>query len=129
MVECTLMADGRGASFDDARAHAEKEFMGDRPVEYIIDVKRARLSGIFPLPQRVRGEDGFYIAEDSAPVPESHAAPSGIGVVLDFPDPTDPLQGLAAHFFQHGAQFRLKQNHQQNQPCLEYILQQKLHYI
>ena len=53
----------------------------------------------------------------------------GIGVVLNFPDPTDPLQGLAAHFFQHGAQFRLKQNHQQNQTCLEYILQQKLHYI
>ena len=61
VVETTLVTTGTDASFDDARIVAEQSFI-KYPTEYIIDVRRARLSGVLPLPHRVGGR----IVEDPA---------------------------------------------------------------
>ncbi|MBD5460842.1 MAG: DUF4011 domain-containing protein, partial [Lachnospiraceae bacterium] len=53
VVETTFLVSGKNVSFDDARDAAERELVGVAPAEYCIDVRRARLSGISPLPQRV----------------------------------------------------------------------------
>ncbi|NLM77138.1 MAG: DUF4011 domain-containing protein, partial [Ruminococcaceae bacterium] len=61
VVETTLLVAGKRVSFDEARAVAEQELAGQNPVEYIIDVTRARLSGITPLPMRIQTENGWTI--------------------------------------------------------------------
>ncbi len=60
VVETTCVTTGRDVSFDDARMSAEHTLIAD-PVEYIIDVHRARLSGVHPLPQRVHTDSGWQI--------------------------------------------------------------------
>nr|MCR5335844.1 DUF4011 domain-containing protein [Synergistes sp.] len=57
VVECTLFTAGKNASFDDARAYASREMNDAASVEYIIDVSRARQSGIVPLPLRAERDD------------------------------------------------------------------------
>lgn len=59
VVECTALTAGKSISFDAACAAAQRELL--EPVEYIIDVSRARLSGIRPLPQRTRQADGWCV--------------------------------------------------------------------
>ena len=61
VVETTMVTTGSDCSFDDARIAAEQSFI-KHPVEYIIDVCRARASGVLPLPHRVGGQ----IVEDPA---------------------------------------------------------------
>ena len=60
VVETTCVTTGRDVSFDDARMSAEHTLVADQ-IEYIIDVHRARLSGIHPLPQRVHTNAGWQI--------------------------------------------------------------------
>ena len=52
VAESTMMVSGKRCSFDQARSHAEKQLNEDG-VECVIDVHRARISGVRPLPQRV----------------------------------------------------------------------------
>ena len=70
VVETTMVTSGADCTFDDARIAAEQSFI-KHPVEYIIDVRRARASGVIPLPHRVGGqivEDPAYIrTETQAP--------------------------------------------------------------
>jgi len=61
VVECTMFTTGKNASFDEAKDTAEKELAGKDPIEYIIDVKRARLSGITPLPLRILTDQGWQL--------------------------------------------------------------------
>lgn len=63
-VETTLICAGQNAGFDDARAKAESELSGIGAADCIIDVCRARLSGITPLPQRIMTDHGFVINHD-----------------------------------------------------------------
>ena len=82
VVECTRFAVGRQTDFDDACATAEQELRGDSSVEYIIDVHRARIGGIVPLPHRIRTDEGWQIdlpddAEEPAPEQEPAAEPTG----------------------------------------------------
>ena len=50
VAESTMMVSGKRCSFDQARSHAEKQLNEDG-VECVIDVHRARISGVRPLPQ------------------------------------------------------------------------------
>lgn len=59
VVECTALTAGKSLDFDGACAAAEREL--SEPIEYIIDVSRARLSGIHPLPQRILTDTGWHI--------------------------------------------------------------------
>lgn len=59
VIESTCMTAGKSITFDEACAAAVKELQ--TPVDYIIDVSRARLSGIRPLPQRIQKEDGWHV--------------------------------------------------------------------
>lgn len=59
VIESTCMTAGKSIPFDEACAAAEKELQ--TPVDYIIDVSRARLSGIRPLPQRILTAEGWRI--------------------------------------------------------------------
>ena len=74
VVETTLVTTGTDASFDDARLAAEQSFI-KYPTECIIDVRRARLSGVLPLPQRIDTPEGWVIQEDPVPRQEEVQAP------------------------------------------------------
>ncbi len=79
VVECTLLTDGKDADFDQARQAAAKELLGQDPVEYFIDVRRARLSGVTPLPLRISTESGWRIEKPSLPRNQVSEAPAPLG--------------------------------------------------
>lgn len=59
-IETTMLNAGQSVSFDQAAETAKGELNGINAAECIIDVKRARLSGVRPLPIRIKGTDGQY---------------------------------------------------------------------
>ncbi|MBQ2697694.1 MAG: DUF4011 domain-containing protein, partial [Clostridia bacterium] len=81
VVETTLLTAGRSAPFDDACQAAVQELTGENPVELILDVSRARLSGVAPLPQRIAVGDSWRVEE--APVAVAAVeAPRQVGVTI-----------------------------------------------
>ncbi len=60
VVESTAFTAGMSMNFDSAVKLAAERLSGINPVECIIDVKRARLSGVMPLPLRTKNPDGSY---------------------------------------------------------------------
>lgn len=62
VVECTAFVAGKTITFDEAAALAEKQ-LTQAPIECFIDVSRARLSGIQPIPMRIPTEDGGWRVE------------------------------------------------------------------
>ncbi len=74
VVETTFVT--QDGSFDDARKKAE-EHMNRLPIAWILDVHRARMSHIVPLPQRVQDGEAWTVEHDARP---SHqAAPAQLG--------------------------------------------------
>ena len=73
VIESTCLTAGKSVPFDEACAAAVKELQ--TPVEYIIDVSRARLSGIRPLPQRILKADGWHIETPLCEDPQIGQAP------------------------------------------------------
>ena len=61
VVECTAFVADKNASFDEAMQAAQSEVADSGAFECLIDVSRARLSGIHPLPQRVQMADGWCV--------------------------------------------------------------------
>lgn len=57
LVECTTMTAGSGADFDAAERAAAKK-LETACFDMVVDVKRARGSGIRPIPLRITGQDG-----------------------------------------------------------------------
>lgn len=68
VIECTALVSGKNMNFDSAMAAAATNLADLSKFECVIDVRRARLSGIRPLPQRVLGADGFVVEKN----PESN---------------------------------------------------------
>lgn len=67
VVECTAFCSGKSISFDEACDIADSELKGGENVQYIIDVHRARMSGITPLPSRIKNESGYtFVSDDEA---------------------------------------------------------------
>ena len=83
VVECTAFTSGKRMNFDRARDAAHKELVGENPVEYIIDVNRARLSGVSPLPLRIHTDTGWHIQPEEIPVDTHAAAPGEVGPTID----------------------------------------------
>lgn len=75
VVETTCLTTGKDVSFDRARTIGEQNFTTQQ-VEYIIDVHRARMSHVLPLPQRVHTPAGWEIRHDASFQKENMAAPA-----------------------------------------------------
>ena len=84
VIECTALTAGKDMSFDQARAAAEKVLQ--KGVEYIIDVRRSRLSGITPLPQRILTQNGWKILRPELPQDALTDAPQAMSAPLDITD-------------------------------------------
>lgn len=83
VIETTCVVNGNTATFDEARAIAEHNLVGKDPVECIIDVHRARISGIMPLPQRVHNTTGWHIEHDSIKDESKVTAPKAIDGIFN----------------------------------------------
>ena len=86
VVECTAFTAGKDLSFDKARAAAEAHLTGKEELEYIIDVRRCRLSGVTPLPQRVLTDGGWEIIRPKVAPEDLTAAPQANATALDIGD-------------------------------------------
>lgn len=75
VVECTAFVSGKNMSFDDACRAAEQKLVGIEPIQCIIDVTRTRLSGISPLPARIKSETGWQIEREKVGEDKLTAAP------------------------------------------------------
>lgn len=65
LVECTCMNAGNQIPFDEASALAEQKMFHTDDFVLFIDVKRARFSGIRPLPLRISTSSGWEIKEET----------------------------------------------------------------
>lgn len=81
VVETTGVTTGKQASFDDARALGERNLTA-MPVECIIDVRRARLSHISPLPQRVHTASGWVVEGRPPAQPAPASAPRELDATI-----------------------------------------------
>ncbi len=75
VVETTFVTTGKDRSFDDAR-HQGEDNMTRMPVECIVDVHRARMSHVLPLPQRIHTASGWMIEHDTSFKEENMTAPT-----------------------------------------------------
>ncbi|MBQ7415994.1 MAG: DUF3320 domain-containing protein [Oscillospiraceae bacterium] len=75
VIETTCVTTGADLSFDNARTAGEQNLV-KKQVEYIIDIQRARMSRISPLPQRVQNAAGWEIIHDTSFREETTAAPT-----------------------------------------------------
>lgn len=75
VVETTAVTTGKDRSFDDARSIGEQN-LAVQQLECIIDVHRARMSRISPLPQRVHTASGWEIRHDTSFRQENMSAPT-----------------------------------------------------
>jgi len=66
LVESTFMNAGQKVSFDEAMNAANYKLVNEDDFILFLDIKRARYSGIKPLPQRVKTDDGWEIVEHEA---------------------------------------------------------------
>ena len=82
VVETTAMVAGKSLSFDEARQAAEQSLVGEHPIDYLLDVARARLSGVSPLPNRIRTETGWYIQQTPADESKQVSAPTQFGETI-----------------------------------------------
>ncbi len=89
VVECTAFTAGKQNDFDGARQNAEKQLSGEKPVEYIIDVKRSRLSGITPLPIRIQTDEGWHVERDPVIEIGQEGSPKPVMGALDIDSSTD----------------------------------------
>ncbi len=91
VVECTAFVAGKSLSFDNARQLAEGRIMKPDDIEYFIDVRRARLSGIRPMPALVRTSTGFHAITTSDTPSAATQAPREIPGTRadDVPAPED----------------------------------------
>ena len=85
VVECTAMNEGSAANFDSACAAAKQTLLTTEKFSFFIDVCRARVSQIRPLPLRTTDENGKYIVEDKE-ITRDNSAPtemSATDLVID----------------------------------------------
>lgn len=85
VVECTAMNEGSTAGFDSACTAGKQALQDSKKFEIFIDICRARVSQIRPLPLRFVDESGRYVVEEKE-VNRSAAAPvemSATDLVID----------------------------------------------
>ncbi len=76
VVECTAFVAGdESLSFDNAQKIAEKHLADLSSVDFFIDVNRARLSGVKPIPMRIPTENGWKVERPLLAEDDLTAAP------------------------------------------------------
>ncbi len=88
VVECTAFVDGRDVSFDNARRSAEEKMNNFEALEYIIDVKRARLSGVRPIPMRIMTADGWRVVRENKDDSDGRNVPKSVLGAINTDDVT-----------------------------------------
>ena len=78
LVEATLMNAGKEQSFDEAVNTANFKLVKEEDFILFVDVRRARFSGIKPLPQRIKTADGWEIVEETEVAARENIVPSNI---------------------------------------------------
>src|SRR5690554_3971960 len=78
LVEATSMNAGKTTSFDQAIAAANFHLVKEEDFILFIDVKRARFSGIRPLPQRVKTDSGWEIIKEETPKQRESLTPEDL---------------------------------------------------
>ncbi len=78
VVECTAMCAGKNMTFDEAQARARKQLNGTDPITFFLDVSRARLSGVKPLPARIATESGWEFPRETVSAQEVTTAPQAL---------------------------------------------------
>ena len=97
LVEATCMNAGQKQSFDEAINLANYKLVKEEDFILFIDIKRARLSGIKPLPQRIKTSDGWKIIEDKKSITRESIQPEAIteeGVIATAESSRFPKQKL-----------------------------------
>lgn len=92
VVETTAVTTGKDVSFDQARSLGEQNMATQQP-ECIIDVYRARMSHISPLPQRVQTASGWEIQHAASFRDENMSAPTKLDETIRI-DPNAQDQNL-----------------------------------
>lgn len=70
LVETTCMNRGSNVTFDQAVQNADSQIGQGEDFILALDIKRSRLSGIRPLPQRISNGEHWEISEDELNMPE-----------------------------------------------------------
>lgn len=78
LVEATFLNAGKDKSFDEAIDNANFRLVKEDDFILFVDVKRARFSGIKPLPQRIKTDSGWEIVEEVDIVARENIVPSNI---------------------------------------------------
>lgn len=86
LVESTCMNSGHSFSFDEAMNDANYKLVNEDNFILFVDIKRARFSGIKPLPQRIKTSDGWEIVEVQGTSRMIDAPHSILVERLDMPD-------------------------------------------
>lgn len=76
LIECTDLAAGRSASFEQSERHAKNTLNDMSRFDLAIDVKRCRGGGIRPIPIRVMNNGAYIIADYSAEDSKANKAAS-----------------------------------------------------
>src|SRR5690554_5635117 len=82
---------GKAHSFDQAIAAANFHLVKEEDFILFIDVKRARFSGIRPLPQRVKTDSGWEIIKEETPTPRESLTPEDLHHQPET-EPAEPTQ-------------------------------------
>ena len=88
-VECTFLTAGKSVSFDDACQRAESDLTVKEGFELFVDVHRARLSRISPLPVRVQTPNGWRVDRPNADESNLTSVPQQIPAPIDVPQNTE----------------------------------------
>ncbi len=72
LVEATCMNAGSNTPFDEAVRNANSKLLKEEDFHLFIDVKRARFSGIRPLPLRVKTADGWQMTANEKNTRNNH---------------------------------------------------------
>ena len=94
VMETTLLNAGKNVSFDKAMEAGKSELCGINAAECIIDVSRARLSGIRPLPLRVKNANGEFQINFSE-LGDTDAAQNAPGALSETVNVTEGIEAAA----------------------------------
>lgn len=86
VVECTLMREGVHADFEAAVRSAQKSVGEYDQFSCVIDLTRARKSGVRPLPVRIHGEKGYTVSQEDREQMEEKTAekPEQVGEQYEY---------------------------------------------
>ena len=91
IIECTAMNAGNDATYENAASAAEKKLTDSEDLDFILDIKRSRMSGITPLPLRIKTDSGIEILRENLEPDNSAAQPEAVynGVIKTNDEPVE----------------------------------------